>query len=139
MKTLIALLTLISAFAAHASELQLQECKFGKRTFDFTPNSFLTSELSALTNGAIVYKVKVKDGKRPAQPIDQLAIIQEGPSKTLNILTFDTIDTAGAIIYRENLIVIDLKAPVKTDEPIIKFESTLLNREMKEGTCSLMF
>lgn len=138
MKKLIAILTLLSAFAAHAVDLQLQECTFGSSTMDFMPSQTLTSILKKRVKGAVIYKVKYKVGQTEAGPKDDLAFVKELPNKSLEVKFFE-LDENDKIIYKKYGVSVYLTSPTDTDRPVIIFSSSLNDDMPFKGKCSLMF
>ena len=138
MKKLIALLTLLTAFAAHSVELQMQECTFGTSTMDFMPSQTLTSILKKKVKGAVVYKVKYKIGNVDAGPKEDLAIVKELSNKSLEVKFFE-LDEQEKLIYKKYVVSVYLSSPTKTERPIIIFSSSLYDDMPFKGKCSLMF
>lgn len=138
MKKLIALLLLMSAFATHAAELQLQECRLGTSTMEFSPSQTLTSILKRKLKGAVVYKVKYKIGQISAGPKEDLAYVKETQEKTLEVRFFE-LDENDSIIDKNYNVTIDLTEPVKAKSPIIIFSSVLHDPSPFIGRCDLMF
>lgn len=136
MKKLLSLLTILGAFSAHAGELQLQECTFKKLSIDFTPSAALTTMLKKEVKGAVVYKVKYKQGQFQTGPKTDLAVIDQLPSKTLAVTFFEH-DQEDGIVYSGNTISIDLKSPVGTDAPLILFSANMSDPTAPKGKCAL--
>lgn len=134
MKKIIPILGLLTAFSSYAVELQLQECVFKRTTIDFTPSSALTAMLRNEVKGAIVYKVKYKNGQFQTGPKTDLAVIDELPSKTLAVTFFEH-DEEDGIVYSKNTISIDLKSPVGTDAPLILFSADMNDDRAPKGKC----
>lgn len=134
MKKLIGLMFILGAFSAQAAELQLQECKFKNLTIDFTPHSALTAMLRNEVRGAIVYKVKYKQGQFQTGPKTDLAVIDELPGKNLSVTFFEH-DAEDGIVYSGNSLSIDLKSPVATDAPLILFSANMSDAKATKGKC----
>lgn len=138
MKKLLLTLSLLSAFTANASELQLHDCKFDFTTTEFTPSAALTSILNKEVKGAVVYKVKYKTGSVQVGPKTDLAVVDQLSSKNLVISFFD-LDQEDGVVYTNNTISIDLASPLSVDAPVINFAADLNDEDATEGSCNLSF
>lgn len=134
-KLLIGILTL-GTVSAYATEIQLQECKFGNTQMVFTPSAALTKLLKNEVKGSVVYKVQYRVGPLVVGPKTDLAVVDELPSKTLAVSFFDH-DEEDGVNYLKTRVSIDLKSPIGIDAPVVIFESELNDELNTEGTCSL--
>lgn len=136
MKKLLIGLLAFGTFAAHATEIQLQECKFENTQMVFTPSAVLTKLLQKEVKGSVVYKVQYRVGPFIVGPESDLAVVDELPSRNLAVTFFEH-DEEDGVVYSKTQVSVDLKAPIGIDAPVVLYESELNDELNTQGVCSL--